>query len=768
MFQCDPDPIVSDDTDSADDTEEQAILHYEEHITELLVIIANLNRKLEHLQQKATRKTFKCVNQSLEHSSSQPVSTRESGDDRMLHQAFICGTNSTHSVRHTENRKDLFAELQMVLTSLEDLVHARENLGGVSFSCEGAEEYISHLNTAKEQWCHTMKALEELEKELGLLPSMEPLSEENSQREEERASLRKRNAALRALLREKEDDLKKSKITFSAFQEERDKLQQKVKNLQCCLKAIEGSSPLQTPDNQVGSITGSVSAVSRNYIDTMVNQQGPVVTAGDLIQSAQHCQSLQDLMQLLYEHKMHSSSEENIRDFESELQSLQRCIEQSKSQNEAVSMMLEMWKGKSEKLSMALGKYESNSSALQLALQYSDDCLDAYDVLLYWVEVQQVHRQKQWMKTELHRSAIKDSKCEETKGCSEVVSQEVQNKRDWMISETKRLLGKLEIKPVTDEGTKLHRASWEQAPSPSNRDYAELSAKDAVLLKEYAKKRKWDSKVIKASQMDMDIIPTNIKQPEDIKSPNNCLLSTASNVTSVKTQDSIQLLSKGSPGGIQKPKQQKSLVPQDLMAIREDMSELKAKACLLSKEKKGIELTLSMQRAQETACLLLIESLKSELDGQTHSYLVSLSSASSNGGDTGRVKEIAARFNSMQDRPASGESLLAQEVLKARIREKKMKIRIQELTSSLEKLVRDNIIQKTQSKQLRNDLMNAHSYLTSTFKNTKKKYGDQLRKLEAQVAIMSERHSSQINTLQQAIAHLQGKEVTQPVNEIPV
>ncbi|XP_043946571.1 colorectal mutant cancer protein-like [Protopterus annectens] len=761
MFQCDPDPIVSDDdTDSADDTDERAMLRYEEQITELLVTIANLNRRAEHLQQKAIRNNTKRMNQSLKQTSSQPVSTGESSDDKKLDQAFVCNTESKHSLGNTESRKDLFAELQRVLTSLEDLVHVRENLGGVAFSCEGAEEYISRLNTAKEQWCHTMKALEDLEKELGLLPSLEPLSEENNQRQEERASLRKRNAVLRTLVREKEEDLRKSKITLCTFHEERDKLHQKVQELQGCLKAIDGSSPPLTPENQSVSLQGSASAISRNSMDTTAGHQDHVVTSGDTIQSAQHCQSVQDLIHLLYEHKMHPGFEKDTRNFETEIKGLQRCIEQNKSQNEALSMMLEEWKCKSERLSMALGKHESNSSALQLALQYSDDCLDGYDVLLYWAEEQQAHRQKQWKKTGLH--------CSESKRCAEAVSQDVQNKTDWMISETKRLLGKLESKPLTNEGAKCGRVSWEQPFSPKNREYAMLSAKDAMLLKEYAKKRKWDFKVIKAAQMDTNITPASIKQSEGIKSLKECVLTAANDITSTKTQDSVQPVPNVSPGCIQKSIQQKSLVPQDLMSIREDMSEIKAKARLLAKEKKGLELTLSMQRAQETACLLLIESLKSELDGQTHSYLVSLSSASSTGSETGRVKEIAARFNSLQNRPACGESLLAEEVLKARIREKKLKSRIQELTSSLEKVVRDNLIQKTQSKQLRNDLLNAHSYLTSTFKNTKRKYGEQLRKLEAQVTIMSERHGSQIGTLQQAISHLQGKEVPHPVNETPI
>ncbi|XP_006109430.3 colorectal mutant cancer protein-like, partial [Myotis lucifugus] len=76
-----------------------------------------------------------------------------------------------------------------------------------------------------------------------------------------------------------------------------------------------------------------------------------------------------------------------------------------------------------------------------------------------------------------------------------------------------------------------------------------------------------------------------------------------------------------------------AVLMQELMAMKEEMAELKAQLYLLEKEKKALELKLSTREAQEQAYLVHIEHLKSEVEEHKEQRMRSLSSTSSGGKD---------------------------------------------------------------------------------------------------------------------------------------
>lgn len=63
-------------------------------------------------------------------------------------------------------------------------------------------------------------------------------------------------------------------------------------------------------------------------------------------------------------------------------------IDHLRSQNDVLELTLDDAKNTSEKLSMYLARQESNGTALQLALAYSDQTIEAYDVLVALLETE--------------------------------------------------------------------------------------------------------------------------------------------------------------------------------------------------------------------------------------------------------------------------------------------------------------------------------------------------------------------------------------------
>ena len=84
-----------------------------------------------------------------------------------------------------------------------------------------------------------------------------------------------------------------------------------------------------------------------------------------------------------------SNIDSKVTEFEIELERLHSQIDNLKSQLDVCSLTLEESKSQCDRLTVLIGKYESNNTALQIVLNYSDQCIEAYDILCALLESEQ-------------------------------------------------------------------------------------------------------------------------------------------------------------------------------------------------------------------------------------------------------------------------------------------------------------------------------------------------------------------------------------------
>ncbi|CAN8220448.1 unnamed protein product [Coccothraustes coccothraustes] len=756
-----------------EDVQERTTLRYEERITELHSIIAELNKKIDRLQGATIRycSFLGILGQSktaVEHLAF-PVPLEDSslcfGERKSQTASFV-----TASIN---NCSDLNSELQRVLTGLENVVCGRKK-SSCSLSVAEVDRHIEQLTTASEHCDLAIKTVEEIEGVLGrdLYPN---LSEERSRWEKELAGLREENESLTAMLCSKEEELNRTKATMNAVREERDRLRRRVRELQTRLQSVQATGPSSpsrlTPANRpVNPSTGELSTSSssndipiakiaervklsktrsessssdRPVLGSEISSIGVSSTVAEhLAHSLQDCSNIQEIFQTLYSHGS-AISESKIREFEVETERLNSRIEHLKSQNDLLTITLEECKSNAERMSMLVGKYESNATALRLALQYSEQCIEAYELLLALAESEQSLILGQF------RAAGVGSVGDQTG--DENVTQMLKRAHDCRKTAenaAKALLMKLDgscggayavtgcsVQPWESLSSNSHTSTTSSTASSCD---TEFTKEDEQRLKDYIQQLKNDRAAVKLTMLELESIHID-PLSYDVKPR----------------------------GDNQRLDLENAVLMQELMAMKEEMAELKAQLYLLEKEKKALELKLSTREAQEQAYLVHIEHLKSEVEEQKEQRMRSLSSTSS--GSRDRLgKECsdgtAAPLTLAELRPYN-ESELTAELTNALRREKKLKARVQELVSALERLTKSSEIRHQQSAEFVNDLKRANSNLVAAYEKAKKKHQNKLKKLESQMMAMVERHETQVRMLKQRIALLEEENSRPHTNE---
>ncbi|XP_021236671.1 colorectal mutant cancer protein isoform X4 [Numida meleagris] len=622
-----------------EDVQERTTLRYEERITELHSIIAELNKKIDRLQGTTIREEDEYSELQSELSQSQHEVNE---DTRSMDQNSVSvpENQSTMVSADMDNCSDLNSELQRVLTGLENVVCERKK-SSCSLSVAEVDRHIEQLTTASEHCDLAIKTVEEIEGVLGrdLYPN---LSEERSRWEKELAGLREENESLTAMLCSKEEELNRTKATMNAVREERDRLRRRVRELQTRLQSVQATGPsspsrLTSANRPINPSTGELSTSSssndipiakiaervklsktrsessssdRPVLGSEISSIGVSSTVAEhLAHSLQDCSNIQEIFQTLYSHGS-AISESKIREFEVETERLNSRIEHLKSQNDLLTITLEECKSNAERMSMLVGKYESNATALRLALQYSEQCIEAYELLLALAESEQSLILGQFRAAGIG-SVVGDQTGDEN------ITQMLKRAHDCRKTAenaAKALLMKLDgscggayavtgcsVQPWESLSSNSHTSTTSSTASSCD---TEFTKEDEQRLKDYIQQLKNDRAAVKLTMLELESIHID-PLSYDVKPR----------------------------GDSQRLDLENAVLMQELMAMKEEMAELKAQLYLLEKEKKALELKLSTREAQEQAYLVHIEHLKSEVEEQKEQRMRSLSSTSSGSKD---------------------------------------------------------------------------------------------------------------------------------------
>ncbi|XP_053558855.1 harmonin-binding protein USHBP1 [Bombina bombina] len=602
---------------------------------------------------------------------------------------------------------DMFHELQDVITSLETCVWSWRS---PSISMTGDSTVTAMHDKAPSHAILPTHIIERLSQELTqILPAHGPCSLQS-----EISRYREQNAALRDKLLIKDGELNKSKLTLGEFKSERDRLQAQLDDLEGNLRAKGICTDNDfSPSSPVCSDSCDLSTDLSQTNRSPVSLQGSLCTLQSLIQ---YLQSLP-----VIRHSMSGSAEVNTSSMDHETERLRGHYDHMKQLNELLSITLEECKTDSEKLSMKLGKLESTCTALRLALQSSERCLKTYSVLLALAEAKQEILLGQVTGGDFLKS-----------GWS-LLPKDLEIKTKLFMREVKKTFWKEEQKSGTEEA--------EARPKVQSRMYAPwLSEEEEQTLKDYIRSLKWDLASI--------TLLGHTSTGQDSTSPTKEVAQLAG-VIKTKVDDVIKASAEVSTSVEEKPERDHIL--HDLTNARETLCELRSSLQLVQTENRALELQILSYSEQERAYMLIKDQLQVELSSWEGRWRVENSSSAEK--HLHHKKEHSGRGEG--DRyDLTPEQ---QHLLDSLTRNNEMRIRVESLTSELDKLSCRVRAQRIQCAQIIKDFFKAHRKLFITYQNAKKKYQEQQRRLESQGSLMSQRQQQQLHNLMQTILRLQGQ-----------
>ncbi|XP_022253038.1 colorectal mutant cancer protein-like isoform X2 [Limulus polyphemus] len=695
---------------------------YEERLTELHSIIAELSKKLDIQRATVIKEEDEFSQQSEDESKHSETQSQGTSNAEVYSEKE--NESNTEQLRFPEEEED---SVKVIKSHYHEKDEVSSGLGdNESFEDRTYQVYrdAPGLTETRATSCHSLQI---------------------SQLQEEVVGLRAENSALQEQLGRHEAELNRARTAYINYREDKDRLQRKLRDMQAKLAFLQsqgsqtGSSPTLSKTPHINPTTGERTPTSkeeapiakmaervrlkkmeygdRQILGSEISTFGVSTTkvAEHLVQNLQEDSHTQEIFQSVYSSGS-AISESKVREFEVELERLNSKIEHLKSQNDLLTITLEESRSQCDRMSVLLGKYESNNTALQLAVSYSDQTISAFEVLLALMETEQglllANCRAAGLGALVKGSSANDEieitallkKANDNRRSAETVARHFIQKLDRNYGIGCSATG-CNINPWEEVSSHSHNTSTTSSTSSSND--GEFTKVDEQRLRDYIHQLKTERSAVKTTVVELESvhIDTGCREPSTLI-------------------DS------------QKLDLENAVLMQELMAIKEEKAELKAQVYLLEKEKGALELRLSSQEAQEQAYLVHIEHLKTELKEQ-ELVVEKLRGAQKLGGGVSD-KEVS------------------QDLSEALQREKKLKTRIQELVNTLEKVTKNSELRAQQSAEFVNDLKRANSALVMAFEKTKKKTQARVKKLEQQMAVMSERYNAQTRLLKQRIAMLEG------------
>ncbi|XP_017758142.1 PREDICTED: colorectal mutant cancer protein isoform X2 [Eufriesea mexicana] len=434
--------------------------------------------------------------------------------------------------------------------------------------------------------------------------------------------------------------------------------------------------PLQTPPTK--SVTREEAPVLKIAERVRLRRTDERHITGPDITNLGVCSTMvaEHLVSDLLEHSNLQELNGSEKQFEVETERLNSRLEHARANNAVLALTLHESKAQCDRLSLLVGKYESNATALRLALSYSDRAIEAYDVLVALLE------------SEIALSTERNSITIDNRRTAEIVAYHVLNK-------------------LENECMNTLNAPWDDSIVLSDESEVAWCVEDEQRLRRHISRLKGERAMVRSTVVELESV-----HAEPLNSKNTISLAEA-----------------------RKLDLETAVLMQELMAMREDKAELRARVFLLEKERATIELKLNARDTQIAAQHAAIEHLQGQLS------------------DTEAMLAMATnKDRGLSDNESEG---MESELIEALGREARLKERLQELVSTLDKVNKNSELRHQQSAELVNDLKRANGALVQTLEKSKKKYQSRLKKLEQQMLGMVERHAAQVKSLKQRIALLE-------------
>ncbi|CAL1548279.1 unnamed protein product [Lymnaea stagnalis] len=435
-------------------------------------------------------------------------------------------------------------------------------------------------------------------------------------------------------------------------------------------------------------------------------------TAEHLVQSLNDGSSVAELIKTVSRGGGAHLGEAVVKEFEVELERRQAKIDHLKAQNDVLTATLEESKSHAERLSVLIGKYESNNTALQLAAVFSDHCMEAQDVLTALLDTEMGVLLANCRAAGLGGLGEGDDDQEEITA----ILQRAHHARRRAEGVARHLLTRLDrnnhmtvgsCHPWEDLSTNSRTASTSSTSSSGDIDFSKA---DEVRLRDHIQQLKSERAAVRTTVLELESV----------------------HVDPVTNEPRRRIEA-------QRLDLENAVLVQELMAVKEEKAELKARSYLLEKEKRALELRLSGKETQEQAFRVQIDYLKGELSYQQQgSQSLGLTGI-------GFLAEIKSR------EPCE----LIQDLTVSMEREHTLKNRVSELMSTLEKISRNSESRHKQSAEFVNDLKRANSALIAAFDKAKKKYQGRLKKMEGQLKNLRDKYEMETTALRQRLTTLE-------------
>ncbi|XP_027559265.1 Usher syndrome type-1C protein-binding protein 1 [Neopelma chrysocephalum] len=708
--------------DMAGDAED--ILRYEERITGLLATVARLHRQAERLQRCPGRYRHRHWHRGGTHHMAPlhlcPSSPRREGEEGWEGTASPAAASPTPrrldgtGAGQEAHSPDLFADLQHAVSSLERAVFSRHRRPPAQL-------------LPGEEWARAAKSLEELSRAPGWAGRVTrrcPAVAAGEELPAEVTAALARNAALRAAVGRRDEELEQATAALRALRGERDRLQGKVGDLRDALSRLEEpggsgsdapgvSSPLRLCQDlpQCGDNAQPHGVQPQGIQPHGVQPQGIQPHGVQPLRIQPH--GMQPLGS--QPHSPLSSQPSGCKALpggEAEpwhgltvVPSVPRCLGRLQEVNRELAAALQECKGEAERLSMELGQHESRSTALRLALRCSERCGGAYAALLDLLQA------KVGREDGARGGATGELSPGHARGSSPTTT------------EGPQLPG-----PAEPDRQEESRAS----SSPGVQSTPAPRGMEEGALREHIRRLRAEQAAVEGSLLDAPAPPGVTQQGQDARARAERAL-----------RDARELLP-----GWRRP--EKAELLQDLAMLKEAMAELRTRLQLAEREKQGLEVLLAGQGPREAALRLVLQHLQWERDRGTRRPPSSSSSSSSSEGDAqiGRGGAAAPRNPPDPER-------MREELLRTSARTEELRARARELVLSLEQGSAASRAQQAQSVTVTTDLFQAHSALALAYRGARRKQAAQARRLEAQAGALRRQHSRREQALARRLQSLE-------------